>query len=103
MATKLTHTTTASATGFVPIAFAAAPVGGFNAAAALGTATAATVRLWVRVSANSNWLLADTLTLSSGGTTEANIPVYPSYEEARWEVVSITGGNVKLDAIGVGV
>lgn len=102
MATKLTHSAVATATGMVPIAFGAAPVGGFNGAASLGTATAATVRLWVRVSTASNWLLADTLTLS-GGTTEANVPVYPAYEEARWEVVSLTGGNVKLDAVGVGI
>lgn len=103
MATKLTHTAVVSGIGFTAIAFGAAPVGGFNAAAALGTATSATVRLWVRVGANSNWLLADTLTLTAGGTPEANVPVYPAYEEARWEVTAIVGGNVKLDAIGVGI
>jgi hypothetical protein len=94
---------TPSTTGFLPIGFASAPLGGFNAAAALGTATSATVKLWVRVSSASDWLLAATLTLASGGETAANAPVYPPYLEARWEVTAIAGGTVKLDAIGVGV
>jgi hypothetical protein len=99
MATKLTHSTTTSTTGPVPIAFAASPLGGFNAAAALGTATAATVELQVRVGAT--WQVADTLVLG-GGTNVLNVPVYPPYEAARWNITSITGGSVLLDALGVG-
>jgi len=104
MATKLTpNPITASATGFFSIAWADLPVGGFTAQASLGTATAATVRLWVRAHAGAAWLLADTLTLSAAGDSSLSIPVYPAYAEARWEVVSITGGNVHLAALGVGV
>lgn len=99
MATKLSHSTSVSATGVVPIAFAASPLGGFNATAALGTATSATVQLQVRVGAD--WLVADTLTLG-GGVNVLNSPVYPSYEAARWNVTAISGGSINLDAIGVG-
>lgn len=100
MATKLTHAASVSITGVVPIAFAASPVGGFNATAELGTATAATVELQVRVGAG--WMVADTLVLSTG-TPRLNVPVYPAYEAARWNVVSVTGGSINLDAIGVGI
>lgn len=100
MATKLTSNATASATGVVAIGFAAAPVGGMNAVAALNTATSATVELQVRV--GSDWLVADTLSLSAG-TPKLNVPVYPAYEEARWNVTAIVGGSINLDAIGVGV
>lgn len=100
MATKLTHGTTTSATGVVAVSFAASPVGGANYQASLGTATAATIELQVRVGAT--WLVAGTLTLSAG-TPTGNVPVYPPYEAARWNVTSVTGGSVALDSIGVGV
>ena len=102
MASKLTHSATASSPGLVPIAFASAPLGGFNAVAALGTATSATVELWVRVGPSSDWLLADTLQLTVGAP-DLNVPVYPPYDEARWNVTAIAGGSIKLDAIGVGL
>ena len=106
MATPLqAPSSTVSATGAVNIAFpgGASPVGGFNAQAALNTATAAVVQLQVRVSATSPWLVADTLTLSSVGDTSLNVPVYPAYHSARWNVTSITGGSITLDALGIGV
>lgn len=100
MATKLSHSTTASTVSTVAIGFASSPIGGFNATAALNTATAATIELQVRVGAE--WLVADTLSLSSSGNTKLNSPIYPPYEAARWNVTSITGGSINLDAIGVG-
>ena len=106
MGTQLQATTsTVTATGAVSIVFpgGASPVGGFNGQAALGTATAAVVQLQVRTSATAPWLLADTLTLSSSGDSTLNVPVYPAYHSARWNVTSITGGNLTLDAIGVGI
>jgi hypothetical protein len=102
VAAKLTHSTTASATGVVAIAFGASPLGGFNAVAELGTATSATVELYVRVGSASAWLLADTLSLTVGAPS-LNVPVYPPYDEAQWNVTAIAGGNVKLNAIGVGL
>jgi hypothetical protein len=101
MATKLSHSATANSESVVAIGFAAEPVGGFNATAALDTATSATVELQVRVGAE--WLVAATLTLSSGGDTKLNQPVYPSYTAARWNVTAISGGSINLDAIGLGV
>lgn len=103
MAVKLTDTQSRSAAATHAIAFAAAPVGGFNAQASLGTATSATVKLWVRTHADASWLLADTMNLSSGGATTLNTPVYPSYSEAQWEITAVTGGTVILTAVGVGV
>lgn len=102
MATELTHSTTAAATGTVTISFSGSPLGGFNGVAALNTATSATVELQVRVSSASDWLVADTLSLTAGAP-RLNVPVYPPYKEARWNVTSITGGSIKLDAIGVGL
>lgn len=99
MATALTHSTTAAATGVVAIAFASSPIGGFNAAAALNTATSATVELQVRVGAT--WQVADTLVLN-GATPVLNAPVYPPYTAARWNVTAIIGGSIDLDALGVG-
>lgn len=103
MATELTYSTTASATGAVPCSFASSPVGGCNLAVALGTATAATVEIQARV--GDEWLLADTLELPhpSTGATALNCPIYPGYTAVRWNVTDITGGSVNLDAIGVGV
>lgn len=102
MAAKLTFTATTSTIGSVPIAFAASPLGGFNAQATLGTATSATVQLWVRTHADAAYILADTLNLSSADATSLNTPVYPPYEDAKFEVTAISGGSVKLTAIGVG-
>ena len=103
MAAELTHHTTANTTGVVSIAFGAAPVGGVNAVAALDTATACDVKLLGRVHASSDWILIDRLVLAAGADEELNIAVYPSYAGVQWDVVSITGGAVKLSAIGVGV
>lgn len=102
MAVSLAFTGSANSISSVPITFAAAPIGGFNAQATLGTASAAVVQLWVRTHADGGWLLADTHNLSSGGATTLNTPVYPPYAEAKFEVTSVTGGTVKLTAIGVG-
>jgi hypothetical protein len=102
MATKLTDSQTVNATGNFNIAFAAEPLGGFSAQASLGTATSATVRLQVRVN-GSNWLTAATFNLSTGGTTTDIAPVWPAYNAARWVVDAVSGGNVVLDALGVGV
>ena len=102
MATQLTHTATVTTTGLTTIAFASAPLGGFNAQSSLGTGSSLTVKLWVRTHANAGWLLADTHNLASGGTTTQNTPVYPPYAEARWEVTAIAGGNANLTAVGVG-
>lgn len=101
MASKLgPYNQTASAAGAVNIPFVASPVGGFNAVATLDTATAASIELQVRVGAD--WLVADTLDLNAGNPSD-NIPVFAIYEAARWNVLSVTGGQVKLDTIGVGV
>lgn len=102
MAAKLTFTALASGVSSVPITFAASPLGGFNVQATLGTATSATVQLWVRTHADAAYILADTLNLSSAGTSSLNTPVYPPYEDAKFEVTAIAGGNVRLTAIGVG-
>lgn len=99
MATALTSSTTAAAIGTVAIAFASSPIGGFNATAALDTATSATVELQVRVGAT--WQVADTLALNVT-TPVLNAPVYPPYTAARWNVTAIAGGSINLDAIGVG-
>lgn len=99
MATALTSTATTSVIGVTAIGFASAPIGGFNASAALGTATSATVELQVRVGAT--WQVADTLVLN-GATPVLNAPVYPPYTAARWNVTAIIGGSIDLDAIGVG-
>lgn len=101
MATKLTDSQTASATGVVSVGFAASPIGGATYQASLGTATAAVVELQVRTGSSASWVVADTLTLSTG-TPSLTVPVYPPYDAARWNVTSITGGNVNLSAIGVG-
>lgn len=102
MATKLVDTQTRSAVAEHAIAFAAAPVGGFNAQASLGTATSCTVKIWVRTHADANYLLGDTLNLSSAGANTLNTPFYPSYEAAKWDITAIAGGTVILTAIGVG-
>jgi hypothetical protein len=103
MATILTSSQSTSSTGAVDIDFAATPVGGFNATAALDTATTATVSLQVRVGAE--WLLADTVSLPdpTTGARARNVAVYPPYTAARWNVTAISGGSVILDAIGLGV
>lgn len=103
MAQLLEFAAVASATGPVACAFAAEPAGGCNMAAALGTATAAVVQLQARVGAE--WFLADTLTLPdpNSGATALQRAIYPPYKAVRWNVVSVTGGNINLNAIGVGV
>jgi hypothetical protein len=102
MATKLAFTQSPSTTGDYAVTFASSPIGGFNAQATLGTATSATVQLYVRTHANAAYILADTFNLTSAGATTLNTPVYPPYEDARFTVTSITGGTVILTAIGVG-
>lgn len=94
--------TTANSTGAVACAFAASPVGGCNLTAALGTATSATVNVEARV--GDEWLLAETLELPhpQTGATALNCAIYPSYTAVRWNVTAVTGGAVKLNAIGVG-
>lgn len=102
MATTLTDTQTRSAVATHAIVFAAAPIGGFNAQASLGTASSATIRLLVRTHASATFVVADTLNLSSAGANTLNTPVYPPYAEAQWDITAIAGGTVILTAIGVG-
>jgi hypothetical protein len=102
MATKLAFTQSPSATGDYAITFASSPLGGFNAQVSLGTATSATIQLYVRTHSTAQYILADTLNLSSGGATTLNTPVYPPYEDARFTITAIAGGTVNLTAIGVG-
>ena len=103
MAAHLSYSTTANSTGAVACSFGAPPVGGSNLAAALGTATSATVQVQVRVGAE--WLLADTLQLPhpTTGVTALNCPIYPAYNAVRWNVTTIAGGSINLDAVGLGV
>jgi hypothetical protein len=103
MGIKLSHSQSVTATGEYAIAFGAAPLGGFNAQASLGTATSATVKLLVRTHANATYILADTLNLTNVSPQNSlNTPIYPPYEEAKWEVTAIAGGTLILTAVGVG-
>lgn len=102
MASELNHTTTTVATGPVSIPFGASPLGGGNGTAELVTATSATVRMQFRVNAAAGWVSSQTVVLDPGTQPIANIPFYPPYTEARWDVIAIAGGSIRLSAVGIG-
>jgi hypothetical protein len=102
VASELNHTTTTTTTGPVSISFGASPLGGMNGTAELVTATSATVRLQFRVNASAGWVSSQSIVLDPGTQPIANIPVYPPYTDARWDVVAIAGGSIRLSAVGIG-